>query len=181
MQKDIILYKRNNGFLRFLGLLFAGISIFAVCIIIMESVYSNKTIELNDYIFPIIMIIVGVYINKFTGYTKQVLVSYNEKGFNKNNTEFIEWNHLKSWSIKTKEKQSNPSMRGLYPDMPYFAWSLTLGSTNINTLKLDLDDNRTILFSDEEIPDIAKFIRFLYNNHKSKLKKVDYKIKNNRT
>ena len=62
-------------------------------------------------------------------------------------------------------------MRGLYPDMPYFAWSLTLGSTNISTLKLDLDDNRTILFSDEEIPDIAKCIRFLYNNYKFKLKK----------
>lgn len=171
MKKDVILYKRKNGFLRFLGLLFAGISIFVICIIIMESIYSNKTIELNDYTFPIIMIIVGICINKFTGYTKDVLVSYNKKGFNKNNTEFIEWNHLKSWSIKTKEKQNNPSMRGLYPDMPYFAWSLTLGSTNISTLKLNLDDNRTILFSDEEIPDIAKFIRFLYNNHKSKLKK----------
>lgn len=171
MQKDVILYKRNNGFLRFLGLLFVGISIFVICMGVFDSIYSNTAIELNTYIFPIIMIITGICINKFTGYTKEILVSYNEKGFNKNNTEFIEWKHLKSWSIKTKEKQNSPSMRGLYPDMPYFAWSLTLGSKNISTLKLELDDNKTILFSDEEISDIVKFIRFLHSNHNDKLKR----------
>ncbi len=171
MPKDIILYKRNNRFLRFLGLLFAGISIFIICIGIIDSIYNNKAIELNTYAFPIIMIVVGICINRFTGYTKQVLVAYNEKGFNKNNTEFVEWDHLKSWSIKTKEKQNNPSMRGLYPDMPYFAWHLTLGSKNISTLKLELDDNRTILFSDDEITDILKFIRFLHNTHNDKLKR----------
>lgn len=62
-------------------------------------------------------------------------------------------------------------MRGLYPDMPYFVWSLTLGSKNISTLKLELDDNRTILFSDEEIAGIIKFIRFLRINHNDKLKR----------
>ena len=62
MPKDIILYKRNNRFLRFLGLLFAGISIFIICIGIIDSIYNNKAIELNTYAFPIIMIVVGIWL-----------------------------------------------------------------------------------------------------------------------
>ena len=65
---------------------------------------------------------------------------------------------------------SNPAMKGLYPDMSYFEWSLTLANRHINTLKLELDDNRTIIFSDDEIADIMKFIRFLHKNYKNKLK-----------
>lgn len=61
-------------------------------------------------------------------------------------------------------------MKGLYPNMSYLTWSLTVGSRNISTLKLELADNRTILFSDDEISDIMKFIRFLNTNYKNKLK-----------
>lgn len=41
---------------------------------------------------------------------------------------------------------------------------------HINTLKLEWDDKRTIIFSDEEISDIMKFVRFLHKNYKDKLK-----------
>lgn len=111
----------------------------------------------------IIIIIVGICINRFTGYTKEILVSYNEKGFNKKDTEFIEWKHLKSWSIKTKVKYDS---LWLYFIMP-LGWT---ADRHINTLKLELDDKRTIIFSNDEIGDIMKFIKFLHHNHKEKLK-----------
>lgn len=42
MQKDVILYKRNKEFLRFLGLILAGITIITTCLYIADSIYSKK-------------------------------------------------------------------------------------------------------------------------------------------
>ena len=49
----------------------------------------NIAIEINAYIFHFIMIMVRICINRYTGHTKEILVFYNENGFNKNNIEFI--------------------------------------------------------------------------------------------
>jgi len=74
---------------------------------IIDNFYNNKQLELDAITFPVILILVGIYLNKFTDYTKEVLVSYNKDGFNIKNTGFTEWNQLKTWTLKTKEKQDH--------------------------------------------------------------------------
>lgn len=45
MQKDIILYKRKNNFLRFIGLVIAGICAFTICMGIVDSIYTKTPVN----------------------------------------------------------------------------------------------------------------------------------------
>ena len=82
MKNEVILYKRKQPFIRLLGLLLAVISFFVIVIFIVECLYYNKKIVIDIFLFPVMLIIFGIYVYLFTGYTKDILISYNEKGFN---------------------------------------------------------------------------------------------------
>ena len=162
MKKEIVLYRRTHMFLRFISMFFAVLSILVTLLYTIDSIQSGKTVDSSILTFTVIIIIVAIYLNKFTCYSKEVLVAYNEKGFRKGDGDFIEWEHLKSWSIKTKKSSSNYSAAftaAMILDTPLFA-STYLGK-HINTLKLNLDNNTTLTFPNEDIVDIMKFIKYL--------------------
>ena len=177
MKSEVTLYRRKNSFVRLLGLLLAGICFLTIIIFIVYSSYNNQKIELDAFIFPIILIILGIYINRFTGYTKEILVSYNKNGFNVKDMGFIEWKQLKTWTLKTKEKiDDNPYSRKrnyeLRENLP-FPLDLFISiypKIRKNTLKLELVDKRIIFFSEEEVDDMFKFIKLLRKNYKNKQK-----------
>ena len=170
MSKEVVIYKRDKMALRFMGLLFAGISVMTICFGIIDSMYNNKALELSNFTFPIVLIIVGICIYKFVGVTKKVIVAYNDEGFSLNNKDFIAWNLLKSWTIEVKEKINDPSFKGVYSNMPYLFWFLTFGTSRTNKLKLMLTDGREIVFSNDDVSDMLKFIKYLKVNFNDLLK-----------
>ena len=177
MNSEVILYKRKNSFVGLLGLFLAGICFFTVIIVVVYSLYNNQKIELDIFVFTIVLIIVGMFINRFTGYTKEILVSYNKEGFNVRGMDFIEWKQLKTWTLKTKEKidynpfsrQINYEIRNNLP-FPLNLFISIYPKIRKNNLKLELVDKRIILFSEDEVKDMFKFLRFLHKNYKNKQK-----------
>lgn len=157
MKNEVILYKRNKSFIRFFTFLMAVICVFTTVIMVIDSIHNNQKIEIELFTFPIIPIVVAIYTNLFTGYTKEILISYSDKGFNAKDNGFIEWCELKSWNIKKKSVlrfKVNESDDYVY----------------IYTLTLNLRDGRKIIFPDDEVNDINKFIKFLHKNFKNKRK-----------
>lgn len=182
MKNEITLYKRKNSVIRFLGLLLVGICFFTIIIFTIDCLYNNKKIELDALIFPIVLIMIGICINKFTGYTKEMLVSYNQKGFSTKYSDFIEWKQLKSWTLKTKKKyDNNPSSYDISHQLnenlpfPLNLFTNIYPTVRKHTLKLELADKRNILFSGDEVNDMFKFLKFLRKNFRNK-QKGNFKI-----
>ena len=177
MKNEVILYKRKQPFIRLLGLLLAIISFFVIVIFIVDCLYYNKKIELAVFLFPVMLIIFGIYVYLFTGYTKDILISYNEKGFNVKNMDFVEWKQLKVWTLTTKEKiyydpfvlNRDYELRKKMP-FPLDLFIDIFPKLRKTTLKLELIDKRTVFFSEDETKDMFKFLKFLYKNFKNKQK-----------
>ena len=126
------------------------------------------------------MIILGIHLYLFSGYTKDILISFNEKGFNVKNIDFIDWNHLKTWTLVNKEKidynpfsyKINNEIREKLP-FPLNLFINVYPKLGTKTLKLELVDKRIILFSNVEVNDMFIFwniyVKILKANKKSKL------------
>lgn len=176
MEKDVILYKRRNGGLRLFFLILAMISAFTVFLVIVYTLYNHESIELGVYVFPVFIFIIGVYIYFFTGYTENILVSYNEKGFYKNDIGFIQWNDLKSWNLKLKKKHWDYGYY-MFNTVGKHVYNIVLelvlgtwGHDRAYCLILVLNDGKKVKFAEDEVGDIKKFITFLYHNHQDKLR-----------
>ena len=167
---EVILYKRTNNFLRFFSVFITMIILFVSIIGLVDSIVSHKEIMITPFVYFIIMLIISILLEKYTGYTDKIIVKYNLEGFSKGNKDFIEWKNLKSWSLKTKIKYHSPIEKLQFPNLSYFEWSILLGTSHIHKLELVLNDNSKIIFSDEEVGDITKFIKYLLKNYREKCK-----------
>lgn len=174
----ITLYKKKNT-ANFIGIFLIFISVLVCCLGTVDVISNGKPLEIEPYIFPICLIVIGILINIFfKGHTDEVLVYYDDKGFKRKNEEFIEWKQLKKWTLKTKEKivddtfehERNRVMREKLP-FPLDLLVSIFPTKKISTLKLQLNDSKVIIFSNEEVVDIKKFMRFLRKYHKEKFKK----------
>ena len=176
--KGVTVYKKNR-LANLIGIFLIVVSLIVICIGTIDSIYTGKQLEIEPYIFPICLIVFGILINIFfKSHSDEVLVYYDDKGFKRKDEEFIEWEQLKKWTLKSKKKRiqdpfsiaTNWELREKLP-FPLNLLVEFFPTQNISTLKLQLNDNKVIIFSNEEVCDIKKFIKFLLTYHKDKYKK----------